>query len=285
MAKQETPLRGGQRTRVSKKKLSSRAQRGTCLSLSPASYVLPPPRSKGARISLSGAVVRTKKDKGYLAEMAFVTKAMSLGFNVCKPLGETPGFDFVVESGRRVCKVQMKSGWAEWHGGYPVKLSNAHRNYRADETDFIVVYIIPEDAWYVMPIAAVSSPVPSPTDRARTSHGKFLSARHGIKSPPRDLPRRLASPRPPSPGLAQGAAIGKPSLSGKIFEWREARTPGRPVQTRARPHRTGEEVGQDLAATPRSGRLGSPGQLVVLIRRLSLCSHGPPVRGPEPSKG
>ena len=127
---------------------------------------------RGARISLSGAVVRSKKDKGYLAEMAFVTKAMSLGFNVCKPMGETPGFDFIVEgaipqrpcpersrgveSSRAVYKVQVKSGWAEWHGGYPVKISNAHRNYSADETDFIVIYIVPEDAWYVMPVAAAA---------------------------------------------------------------------------------------------------------------------------------
>jgi len=113
-------------------------------------------QSRGARIALSGSVVRTKKDKGYLAEMAFVTKAMSLGFNVCKPMGETPGFDFVLESGRAVHKVQVKSGWVEWHGGYPVKISSAHRNYRADETDFIIIYIVPEDAWYVMPVAAAA---------------------------------------------------------------------------------------------------------------------------------
>ena len=55
--------------------------------------------SRGAKISLSSAVVHSEKEKGYLAEMAFVTKAMSLGFNVCKPMGETRGFDFTVESG------------------------------------------------------------------------------------------------------------------------------------------------------------------------------------------
>jgi hypothetical protein len=101
--------------------------------------------------------------------MAFVTKAMSLGFNVCKPMGETPGFDFVLEGGglpgRRVpvYKVQVKSGWVEWHGGYPVKISLANRCYGADDTDFIVVYIVPEDAWYVLPVEAITSPLPSPT--------------------------------------------------------------------------------------------------------------------------
>src|SRR5206468_4146217 len=127
------------------------------------------PVARGARIALSGSVVRTKKDKGYLAEMAFVTKAMSLGFNVCKPMGETPGFDFILEAGglpgRRVpvYKVQVKSGWVEWHGGYPVKISLANRCYGADDTDFIVIYIVPEDAWYVLPVEAITSPLPSPT--------------------------------------------------------------------------------------------------------------------------
>src|SRR5258707_3126485 len=87
----------GQRTGAPNNKLSSRAQRGTCSSLPPASRVLPPASSRGARIALSCSVVRTKKDKGYLAEMSFVTKAMSLGFNVCQPIGATPCVDFVLE--------------------------------------------------------------------------------------------------------------------------------------------------------------------------------------------
>ena len=51
----------------------------------------------------------------------------------------------------------------EWHGGYPVKISLANRCYGADDTDFIVIYIVPEDAWYVLPVEAITSPLPSPT--------------------------------------------------------------------------------------------------------------------------
>ena len=109
-------------------------------------------QSSGARIALSGAVVRTKSDKGYLAEMAFVTKAMSLGFNVCKPMGETPGFDFTVESGLEVKKVQIKSRWGKGRRSYPAKISSENRAYRPDETDFVIVYVVPEDSWYVLPV-------------------------------------------------------------------------------------------------------------------------------------
>ena len=113
--------------------------------------------NRGARIALSGSVVRTKKDKGYLAEMAFATKAMSLGFNVCKPMGETQGFDFTIESGLEVKKVQIKSGWVKDGCAYPVRIGGKHRPYRADETDFIIVYVVPEDAWYIVPVAAAAS--------------------------------------------------------------------------------------------------------------------------------
>src|SRR3954470_2316268 len=109
-------------------------------------------QSRGAKISLAGSVVLSAKEKGYLAEMAFATKAMSLGFNVCKPLGETQGFDFTVESGLEVKKVQIKSRWGKGRRRYGVKISSGKRTYRADETDFIIVYIVPEDAWYVVPV-------------------------------------------------------------------------------------------------------------------------------------
>ena len=112
--------------------------------------------AKGARIALSSAVVHSEKEKGYLAEMAFVTKAMSLGFNVCKPMGETAGFDFTVESGLEVKKVQIKSRWNKWERRYSLRISGSKRPYRADETDFVIVYIVPEDAWYVLPVNVVA---------------------------------------------------------------------------------------------------------------------------------
>ena len=87
--------------------------------------------------------------------MAFAAKAMSLGMNVSRPYAETC-YDFVVECRGRLARIQVKSGWKEWHGGYPVKMSNYLRPYRPGEVDFIVVYIPPEDTWYVVPVAAVS---------------------------------------------------------------------------------------------------------------------------------
>ena len=106
----------------------------------------------GARMRLEGARVRLRKEKGYLAEVAFMAKVMSLGMVACKPYGDPPACDFVVLCGACVTRVQVKSGWKEWHGGYRVKTSNYYRPYRESELDVVVVYIVPEDAWYVIPV-------------------------------------------------------------------------------------------------------------------------------------
>ena len=49
------------------------------------------------------------KRKGELSELAFAYKAVSMGFGVSKPYGDSERFDFIVTSGRRVWRVQVKS--------------------------------------------------------------------------------------------------------------------------------------------------------------------------------
>jgi hypothetical protein len=102
--------------------------------------------------------MHSKKRRGELAEMAFVSKVTSLGFVACRPCVET-SFDFVLESRGCLYRIQVKSAWREGSSGYCVKLTKGtgptERPYRRHEADFIVIYIIPEDAWYVVPIAQV----------------------------------------------------------------------------------------------------------------------------------
>src|SRR5438477_12810869 len=51
----------------------------------------------------------TSKRQGELSELAFVYKAASLGFIVAKPYGDNERYDFVVDSGQRLWRVQVKS--------------------------------------------------------------------------------------------------------------------------------------------------------------------------------
>jgi hypothetical protein len=49
------------------------------------------------------------KEKGELAELAFLHKAASLGFGVARPHGDSERYDFILDSGERFWRVQVKS--------------------------------------------------------------------------------------------------------------------------------------------------------------------------------
>ncbi len=99
--------------------------------------------------------ILNRKRRGEVAEAAFLHKAASLGFSVAKPWGESDRYDFIVETGGRFLRVQIKSAYsAGEYGGYTF---HAHGNtytdvYTSHDIDFLVAYIVPEDVWYVLPI-------------------------------------------------------------------------------------------------------------------------------------
>ena len=97
---------------------------------------------------------RTRKDLGELAELAFFHKATSLGFGVAKPYGDSERYDFILDSGERFWRVQVKSvyGSSRFHArsGY-----GDQAVYTAKEIDFLVVYVVRHNAWYVIPVESL----------------------------------------------------------------------------------------------------------------------------------
>ncbi len=90
--------------------------------------------------------------------MAFIHEAAKHGFGVAKPYGDSYRYDFILDSGERFWSVQVKSTFtkgvrgfslsAAWHATYGV------RPYSAKDIDFLVAYLEPVNAWYVIPVAA-----------------------------------------------------------------------------------------------------------------------------------
>ena len=105
-------------------------------------------------------IPRSPKQTGELAELAFMHKAAVLGFIVSKPYGDSAPYDFVVGSGRRLWRVQIKSANHIWQGAYYINThwrnSFAAQNYSEEEIDFLVGCVPPCDAWYVFPVAAIA---------------------------------------------------------------------------------------------------------------------------------
>jgi len=93
------------------------------------------------------------KRRGEVAELAFMHKAISTGFRVAKPWGESDPFDFVVCHDKLLSRVQVKSVWTK-RVGYCVNNAGTDNSpYTLNETDFLVAYLGPEDLWYILPIA------------------------------------------------------------------------------------------------------------------------------------
>src|SRR6185437_1469784 len=96
------------------------------------------------------------KRRGEMAELAFMRKAIGLGFGVAKPWGDSDRYDFILDSGRRLWRVQVRSTEYQSHRGYAVHtyvyVKKAMVPLTAREVDAIVAYIVPLDLWYVVPI-------------------------------------------------------------------------------------------------------------------------------------
>lgn len=106
----------------------------------------------------------TNRQRGHLAELAFMNKAASLGFSVAKPWGEGERYDVIVRVGSACWRVQVKSVLAKTSTrpyyrvqttGAPTR--NGHSLYSASEIDFLVAYIFPEDAWYIFPATLIEN--------------------------------------------------------------------------------------------------------------------------------
>ncbi len=80
-----------------------------------------------------------------------MARASEEGLQVSKPFGEMARYDFVVEHGARCLRVQVKSTMFVDRGGYSCSVRGCRGPYEGDPFDFLAVYVIPEDLWYIIP--------------------------------------------------------------------------------------------------------------------------------------
>ncbi len=101
---------------------------------------------------------RSPKSRGEYGELQFVLKAMEEGFAVSIPWGDSLAYDFILDSGRRLTRVQVKAGFAKCRGSYQVhgRRDNG-KNYRPWEIDALVAFVAPENAWYVFPVGELTT--------------------------------------------------------------------------------------------------------------------------------
>src|SRR5580658_10201947 len=66
-------------------------------------------------------IPRNPKRTGELSEAAFMLKARTLGFNPAKPWGDSERYDFILDTGPRLWRVQLKCTEVLRARGYDVQ--------------------------------------------------------------------------------------------------------------------------------------------------------------------
>jgi hypothetical protein len=101
---------------------------------------------------------KTLKQRGEWVEMKFMVEATRRGLVVAKPFGESSRYDSAVESHGSFHRVQVKSTIMRREGAYTCCCRTGRGlAYSAREVDFIAAYVIPEDAWYIIPASVAGS--------------------------------------------------------------------------------------------------------------------------------
>ena len=99
-----------------------------------------------------GGHIKNGKKRGEWAELCFAAKGMRQGLTLSRPWGESNGYDFVVDCGRRgMVRVQVKSTIFPEGTGYSCSLKDSKGPYKKDSFDFVAAYVIPEDLWFIIP--------------------------------------------------------------------------------------------------------------------------------------
>ena len=146
------------------------------------------------------------KRKGELAELAFVFKAASFGWPVSKPYGDSLAYDLVIQAeDGRMLRIQVKSAFTSRRRGYMINLGARGKKigrhcYTAADIDFVAAYVVAQNAWYVIPVAAIAGCkqlrlYPTGTGRKRGGYFEiYREAWHLITRNDASEPERSASP-------------------------------------------------------------------------------------------
>jgi hypothetical protein len=149
------------------------------------------PRVRSSARKAAQARGSSLTQQGDLGEAAFAHKAISLGFVVSKPYGQNHPYDFIVEGGGDLWRVQVKACKRMVHGLYPAGICHQKNSvkvaYAESDVDFVAIYIIPEEIWYVLPVREVVGRMalrfrPHGHSR-RDRHAHYREAWHLLRQP------------------------------------------------------------------------------------------------------
>jgi hypothetical protein len=106
------------------------------------------------------------KRMGELSELGFMYRAASYGFGVARPYGDSHPYDLLLQHGKRLLRIQVKSCFGREKNrrtGFAITVSRqlsmgkGKTPYSIEEIDFIAAFIAPHDAWYLIPVESLGN--------------------------------------------------------------------------------------------------------------------------------
>ena len=100
---------------------------------------------------------RTFKQRGEWVELKFMAEAAARGFALLKPWGDSLAYDVALDVGCLI-RVQVKSTTCRTQFGYLCQFKPSpypRHPYTTRQLDFFAAYVLPENAWYLIPSSRV----------------------------------------------------------------------------------------------------------------------------------
>jgi hypothetical protein len=185
---------------------------------------------------------RTPKALGELAELAFCFKASSLGFGVSKPLGDNEPFDFILNAGHRLWKVQVKSTYhideTCFFNTVRASVGGRRQIYSAENIDVLAGWVMPLDVWYIIPVQAFAPRMSVEVyPHRKVATGQYEAFREAwcqlACSGERASDNRILIDRCPASGsIGPGSRPNSPCPLKEVLARLQARAPGRILRRR-----------------------------------------------------
>jgi PD-(D/E)XK nuclease superfamily protein len=149
------------------------------------------------------------KQRGEWVELQFMAQAALRQFNVSRPWGDNLAYDVGIEHAPNFLRVQVKSTTVRVGAGYRCQcLPNKKHKYSLGEIDLFAAYVIPEDAWYLIPAVlllgrrrratAALCPVVPPAKKVSYRYECYREAWNLLNRSRAELAQFKVPPPPPS---------------------------------------------------------------------------------------
>lgn len=98
------------------------------------------------------------KLQGHKIEAKFQYDALNNNLIVSKPYGDSSPYDFIIDNGKKLLKIQVKSvkelEKEKYRKRYRCRITHKKgKKYSIKNIDILACYIIPLDIWYFIPIS------------------------------------------------------------------------------------------------------------------------------------